>query len=210
MKKSNIKETMKHSIVLGLAAVAFLAAGSARAKKVYLNGVDLDAVYLVNMNFKGCIVRLDAKGNVHITAPNYEIKPTGTPARAASRQTRVGVATDYYIVSFTNRPGATQYDVEIFINGKFVRRIRSSDKQVWMKVSHLLRRGRNEILFVSRKNYGGKGRISTSPVDYIRVVLGRGFLTHGRLVIKTADAETKRTAAETKSVIYQKQVIVAR
>ncbi len=200
----------KLSILAGMMIAAGFAS-QAQARKVYLNGVDLDGVYLVNITFKGCTVRVDAKGNIHITAPGYVIKPVGEPAPVKPRPSeQPGVATDYYLVSFTNRPGATQYDVEVFINGKFVRRIRSSDKQVVVKVTHLLKKGKNEILFVSRKNYGGKRRVSTSPVDYLRVVIGRGFMSKGRLVIKTAEAETRRTAAEDKPVIYDKQVIVVR
>ena len=183
---------------------------TAEAKKIYLNGVDLDGVYLVNMTFKGCIVKLDAKGNVHITAPGYEIKPTNQAAPIKAQPKALGLAKDFYIVSFTNRKGATQYDVEVFLNGKFVRRIRHTEKQVVMNVTRYLKRGRNEVLFVARKNYGGKARASRSPLDYVRVVVGRGFLSKGRLVIKSVDAETKRTAAEDRPVIYDKKVIVVR
>ena len=203
----------KKRVLVGALLFLMTAPTSAWARKVFLNGVDLDGVYLVNVTFKNCIVRVDAKGNIHITAPGYEIKPVDEPAPANARRPPVaspGVATDYYLVSFTNRPGATQYDVEVFINGKFVRRIRSSDRQVVMRVTHLLKPGKNEILFVSRKNYGGGRRISTSPVDYLRVVIGRGFMSKGRLVIKTADAEVRRTAAEDKAVIYDKRIIVVK
>ncbi len=193
-----------------LFGVALTLSPAAQAKKIYINGVDLDGVYLVNMTFKGCIVKLDAKGNVHITAPGYEIKPTNKPAPIKTQPTAAGDARDYYIVSFTNRPGATQYDVEVFLNGKFVRRIRHQEKQVVMNVTRYLKRGKNEVLFVARKNYGGKARASRSPLDYVRVVLGRGFLSKGRLVIKSVAAESKRTAAEDRPVIYDKKVLVVR
>lgn len=194
------------ALILGLT----LCASHARAaKKVFINGINLNTVQLVNQVFKRCTVRVDSKGNIHIHAPGVSLK-TGRTKTLPRPRKYIGIATDYYIVSYTNRRGATQYDMEVFINGKFVRRIRSSAKQVVMRVSHLLKRGKNEVLFVARKNYGGKGRISTSHVDFVRVILGRGFMSKGRLVIKTSEAEMKRTAAESKSVIYGKYVIKIR
>lgn len=197
-------------LVLGVTLTASDAL-AAKRKKIFINGVNLSGVYLVNQTFKYCTVRIDSKGNVHITAPGVSLKTAGRVKTPTPRPRRyIGVATDYYIVSYTNRPGATQYDMEVFINGKFVRRIRSSAKQVVMKVSHLLKRGKNEVLFVARKNYGGKARISDSPVDFVRVILGRGFMSRGRLVIKTSEAEMKRSAAEIKPVIYGKYIVKIR
>lgn len=183
----------------------------ADGREVYINGVNMKNVELTNQVFKGCTVTIDDKGNIHIKAPGVVIQTS----EDADKKTRTKVEDEdvdgeFYLVSFTNRPGATQYDIEVFINGKFVRRIRSTTKQVSMKISHLLKKGKNEIMFVSRKNYGGKDRVSESSMDYMRVVLGKGVETKGRLIIRTSEAEVKRTAEETREKIIEKQTIVVK
>jgi hypothetical protein len=201
-------------------AAGLLTASPAEAKKVYLNGLDLSEVYLVNQVFKNCTVRIDSKGNVHIKVPGVELKPSGEvkdkkprkprkPRKAREDNATVN-AKDFYLVSFTNRPGATQYDIEVFINGKFVRRIRSKAKQVMMKVTKFFKKGKNEVMFVCRKKVGSKGRVSHSAQDYLRVVIGRGIESKGRLVLKTSEAEVKRTAAENKEQITDKDTVVVR
>jgi hypothetical protein len=196
-------------------SAALLCAPHAQAKKVFINGLDMSNVYLVNQLFKNCTVRVDSKGNFHIKVPGIELKASGKVNRNPTRKARkpdntARNARDYYIVSFTNRPGATQYNIEVYINGKFVRRIRSKARQVTMKVTKYLKKGKNEVMFVCRKKYGEKGRISRSAQDYLRVVLGRGVESKNRLVLKTSEAEVKRTAAESKTPITEKHTIMVK
>jgi hypothetical protein len=114
-------------------------------------------------------------------------------------------------VSFFNKKGATQYDIEIFINGKMIRRIRARNEQVAIDITRYVRRGqKHEIIFVSRKNYGGRGRVSASIMDYFRVVIGSGFESHGQIVLRHSLLETRRTAAQTRSVITEKHRVVLR
>ena len=139
----------------------------AHARKIFLNGVNLNAVDLPAVTLKGCDVTIDAKGNIHITAKGYKIQvasrpggttPSTTP-RPRSNTKIVGSATDkYYLVSFGAKRSATQYDIEVYINKKMIRRIRARSAQVAMDVTRYIIRGKpNEITFVSRKNYGTRG-----------------------------------------------------
>ena len=201
---------MRYKLSFLIVSIATLfSAGKAEAREIFLNGLNMKNVHLVNQTFTGCTVKIDAKGNVHIKAPGVVLQAQGRVKNKPRKGDEADDknAKDYFLVSYTNRPGKTQYDVEVFINGKFVRRIRSTAKQVTMKVTKLLKKGKNEILFVCKKNLRGKGRVSQSPMDYMRVVLGKGFETKGRLVIKTSEAEVKRTAAENKIVITVKRTV---
>jgi hypothetical protein len=208
------KLTLTLAMVAGLATLA--ASSPAKGKKVFLNGLDLSQVYLVNQSFKNCTVKIDSKGNVHIKVPGVELKPSGEvkekkkPREARKPDNTTANAKDFYLVSFTNRPGAAQYDVEVYINGKFVRRIRSKARQVTMKVTKYFKKGKNEVMFVCRKKVGSKGRESQSAQDYLRVVIGRGVESKGRLVLKTSEAEVKRTAAEDKAQITDRDIVVLR
>lgn len=197
-------------LFITLSALMIMAPKDVQARDIFVNGLNLKNVDLTNQLFTGCTVKIDAKGNVHIKVPGIELKAKDDASSGSGKKKQAvedESAKEFYLVSFTNRPGATQYDVEVFINGKFVRRIRSTKKQVTMKVSNLLKKGKNEIIFVCKKNIGKGGRVSESPMDYMRVVLGKGFETKGRLVIKTSLAEVKRTAKETKEQITVKKTL---
>ncbi len=195
----------------------FVASTSAQARRVYLNGVNLNAVDLPAMTLKGCDVHIDSKGNIHITAKGYKIQVSGNnsarrAANTSSSTKTMGTARGrYYLVSFFNKKSATQYDIEVFINGKMIRRIRSRNDQVAIEITRHIKRGqKNEIIFVSRKNYGSRGRTSASAMDYFRVVIGSGFESRGQIVLKHSLLETRRTAAQTKSIYTEKHRVILR
>ncbi len=212
---SKIKLVTSGSLVL---ALMVLAPSVAQARKVFLNGLNLDSVDLPAVTLKGCDVHIDAKGNIHITAKGYKVQVAGSSpsARRASAGSgtykTVGSRTSrYYLVSFFNKKGATQYDIEVFINGKMIRRIRARNDQVAIDITRYVKRGKkNEVIFVSRKNYSGKGRLSASTMDYFRVVIGAGFESRGQIVLKRSLIETRRTAAQTRSVVTEKHYVIFR
>lgn len=201
----------------------------ASARQVFLNGVNLSSVDLPEITLKGCDVHVDAKGNIHITARGYKIQlddkgnPGARPDPNVGAGTGSGSGSDgnvktigdpdshYYLVSFFNTKGATQYDIEVFINGQMIRRIRAHADQVAMDITRFVKRGqKNEIIFVSRKSLGVGGRKSTSEMDYFRVVLGSGFESKGQIVLKQSLLETRRTAAEIQPTHTEKHTVVLR
>lgn len=201
--------------------ICLLCPTSAHARKVFLNGVDMDKVDLPRVSLRNCDVVIDAKGNVHITASGYKIRVEGsgggssgtvTPRRVPTSVPAVGSASEnYYLVSFFNKKEATQYDIEVFINKNMIRRIRARSDQVATDITRFIKRGKvNEIIFVARKNYGSKGRISQSPLDYFRVVIGAGFESKGQIVLKRSLVEMRRTAAESNTTYTRKYVRVFR
>lgn len=218
---------------LALCGLLVVAGPSASARQVFLNGVNLSSVELPEVNLKGCDVHIDARGNIHITARGYKIQvddkaaPTTRPEPARPSPERLsperpgsgeGTARTmgesdgrYFLVSFFNRKGATQYDIEVFINGQMVQRIRARSDQVARDITRFIKRGqRNEVIFVARKAQGQGARISESPMDYFRVVLGSGFESKGQIVLKHSLLETRRTAAETRESFTEKHMVILR
>jgi len=218
---------------LMIATLCLLAAAEqAEARKVYLNGVDLDSVELPAVLLKQCDVQVDAKGNIFITARGYKIQvdqpggggssgparpeparpDPGTTGGGAASPPTVGAANEkYFLVSFFNKKGATQYDIEVFVNSQMIRRVRSYADQVSEDITQYIKRGqKNEVIFVARKNLGTEGRISQSEMDFFRVVIGSGFESKGEIVLRRSIVEMKRTAAESQVTFTEKAAMIFR
>jgi hypothetical protein len=203
--------------VLSFAVVALLLGSASRteAVEVYFNGVEVGG--LKNQAFEHCSVRFDASGNVHITAKGYTVKrlPQGGGARVArgnpvpsgpSGVTRpsvpptpapTAVTKKYFLYSRASRPGLAQYDIDVYVNGKWIRKIRNTDSQVVTDITRKLRPGRNVVQFAATKNYRGKSRLSTSAGDYIQVFVGAGTKGGGTVNITSTLAQFKATASTT-------------
>lgn len=222
---------------LGLAALVVTMVAAPRqadARKLFLNGVEVEG--LSNQTFSSCEVRFDQEGNVWITAKGYAVKVGGktakpipgktAPAGAGSGSTGSTTATTpasgddatpapgakltkrYWIVSMQPRVGAAQYDVNVFINGKFVRKIRSKDAQTVVDITDHVKVGKNLLQFAATKNYGESGkRFSSSPEDTFRVLVGEGAMGKGSVMISAPLAEMTRNASETENKAAQSSFI---
>jgi len=187
------------------AAAVIIAAGPALAVEVYFNGVQVTG--LKNQSFEGCKVKFDADGNVHVTAKGYTVKrmdqggadPKGAVTMAGSK---------YFLYSKASRAGYAQYDVDIYVNGKWVKKVRNSESQIVMDITSRLRPGKNVIQFAATKNYGGKPRLSTSPSDYVEVFVGIGNRGGGTVNITTTLASFKATASTTANFGQEQTVSV--
>jgi hypothetical protein len=109
-----------------------------------------------------------------------------------------GVVTHhYYLVTEKAAPGMTQYDIDLFINAKWVRKFMDSEEHVIVEISKYMVPGVNKLSFVAKKDLG-TARRSASPQHYFRIVVGEGN-SGGRNVMITKKAiDYKRTALETK------------
>lgn len=179
-------------LVLVLAA-AVLVCRQAEARSVYLNGVKIDG--LTNQVFKGATVRIDSTGNVHIEAKGYTIKAVGS-ASATGPTTGPPVSETYWMVATETNPGKVQWDVEVFINGKFLKKVTWDGGQVVADISRYLYKGNNLVHFRARRNLSRR-RISYSAGDKLRIVLGAGVKQAGSVVITRSLATFTRTAADT-------------
>ena len=193
------------AVVLGL----LLAPATATAVEVFFNGVQVTG--LKNQSFEGCKVKFDANGNVRITAKGYTVKRMEQGSSAANPGTTASpgnVAKQYFLYSKATRPGYAQYDIDVYVNGKWVRKIRNNESQVVTDITKKLRPGRNVVQFAATKNYRGKSRLSTSSADFIEVFIGLGNKGGGTVNITTTLARFKATAGTTKNFGEEQAITV--
>ena len=182
---------------------------------IFLNGVNIDGVR--GQTFEKCrTVRVDDRGDVHLDCPGYQVEgaaaapgakgapaaaaPAAQPAAPAAAPATPGVITKrYFLVTEQNEQGAAQYDLDLFINSKWVRKFRAGEDQVVMELTKLLQPGTNKLIFAATKHLES-GRRSASPSTFIRVVVGEGESGGGNVMIDNPLLECKRTAAEIDNV----------
>ncbi len=166
---------------------------------VFLNGVAIDGI--TNQTFENCTVRIDEKGNVLITAKGYQVQAPQTQTTATATTSapatpaREPVTKKYFLVSEVSAPALAQYDLDVFINSVWVKRIASTDEQVIIEVSKHLFKGKNVVHVTATKNLKD-GRKSVSKDHYIKVHIGEGSVTDSNVVLDNPIIEYTRTAAE--------------
>jgi hypothetical protein len=181
---------------------------AALAAPVYLNGVNIDG--LTNQRFEKCTVTIDEKGAVQLSCPGYSVQPqtvgkggaqvTGSAATSDTTPVEVPapgrITKRYWLVTEQNMPGASQYDIDLFINSKWIRKLRSNEDQIITEITKYLNPGPNKILLAAHKNIVG-ARKSYSPEHIFRVTIGEGDVGGDQVMIDNPIVEFKRTAAET-------------
>ncbi len=210
---------MRRSFFLSaLAAYMVLLPASALAASVFLNGVRIDGV--TGQKFEKATVRIDEQGNVHIDAPGYAVRmvtpppsaapttpapaattppaaatpaPAPTPAKEARPPSRI--TRRYWLVTEQSAPGMTEYDIDLYINSKWVRKLRNGEEQVVSELTRHLRPGKNTVLFVAHK-VAGEERRSLSPEHVFRIIMGEGNEGGGNLMIDNPLVRFQRTAAD--------------
>jgi hypothetical protein len=182
-----------------LLLLALVVPAEALARDVYFNGVKLDShVVVTNRTFPNCEVRFDANGNLFITARGYKASLTQNPqepAAAPTEDTPGRVTRRYWVVAPQPKRGQVQYDIEVYLNGTFVKRVRSGDDKAIVEVTRHVRPGTNQVRVVATKQLGDR-RISSSPQDYMEIVVGEGVVGGGTITIDRAVVTYRRTAAE--------------
>ncbi|MCK5689290.1 hypothetical protein KAI87_08470, partial [Myxococcota bacterium] len=134
---------------------------------------------------KGYAVGGDAKTQA-AAAQGPAVAPGGVPTR------------HYFLVTEKAAPGMSQYDVDLFINSKWVKKFLDSEGHVVMDITKHLVTGPNKIVFIAKKNMGS-GRRSSSPNHYFRIVMGEGNAGGRNIMISKKLIDYKRTALETRA-----------
>jgi len=161
------------------------------AASVYLNGVNIDV--LRNQTFEKCkTARIDENGDVRLECPGYQIDP----AKAAPP---TSLTKHYWMVSESQDSAAAQYDVDVFVNWKWVRKIRAGDPQVAVDITRFIKPGPNKISCAAVKRVDG-GRKSQEPESFLKITVGEGEQGPSMVTIDNPLVECKRTAAETGNV----------
>ena len=180
--------------VLGLLALFFADAALAAKGSVFLNGVNIDGV--TNQKFENVTVTIDEKGNVLITAKGYEVQ-TQTPKTTATTPAPAAgpVSKRYFLVSETSALGMAQYDIDVFVNSVWIKRVTSNDPQTVIELTRHLKKGKNSVHFTATKNLS-EARKSASPSHFVKIYIGEGNMGGNNVMIDNALLEYKRDASE--------------
>ncbi len=174
------------------------------AASVFLNGVNIDGVRA--QSFEKCrSVRIDEKGNLHLDCPGYQVEAPGA-ARSAAAPPTIPVAAasvalpsigkHYFLVTEQSDGAAAQYDVDVYVNSKWVRKVRSGDEQIVLEITRFLAPGANKVLFAASKRAAKPGPASS----FVRLIVGEGESSGSQVLIDNPLLECKRTGAEVDNV----------
>jgi hypothetical protein len=191
-----------------VAVAVLITAGEALAAKVFLNGVAIDGV--TNQKFEKALVRIDDQGNVHIEVEGYSVRVEqggrmSPPIAAAGPSASEAVSGPprltrrYWLVTEQTAVGMTDYDVDLYINAKWVRKLRGADEQLVTELTRHLVPGRNTVLMTARKVIDGE-RKSDSPGHTFKVIIGEGNIGGDNVMIDRPVVKFTRNAAETEDV----------
>jgi hypothetical protein len=182
-------------------ALAFLLALPAAAAGLFVNGVQADGIR--NTAFQNCDVRIDEAGNIHITAKGYSVAAVGAvtpsaavPAATAPAAPSQGALTRrYFLVGLAGRPGESQWEIDVFVNAKFVRKITDREAQTTIEVTKYMNVGRNTV-HVQAARVMPLGPRSSSPQAFVEVVVGEGNHSGGALLVSNPIVRYRKTAAQ--------------
>lgn len=185
-----------------LPLVVLLLADVARANdgvSVYVNEVNVDG--LTNQNFDKVNVRIDEKGNVHIEAPGYAVKRLESKEMKPPPAPEATITKKYFLV--TEQNGATGYDIDVFLNGKFLRTLASGEPQVIIDLTRQLKAGKNQVLVQAKKRVAAKEDAKGAPPHVFRVIVGEGVANDAQVIIEKQLVTFTRAAVETNDVTQE-------
>jgi len=142
-----------------------------------------------------------APAPVAAPAPAPAPAPVATPAPAAPAvdTAPARITRRYWLVTEQSARGMTEYDIDLYVNSKWVRKLRSNEEQVITDITPLLQPGKNAVLFMARKVAAGS-RKSESPQHVFKVIIGEGNEGGGRVMIDNPLLRFQRTAAQSDDV----------
>jgi hypothetical protein len=170
---------------------------------VFLNGVNIDG--LRSQSFEKCrSIKIDDRGDLHLDCPGYQVEaqaPPATPpppvvAAAAIAGLPAAITKHYFLVTDQSDGAAAQYDVDVFVNSKWIRKVKSSDAQIVLEITRYLQPGPNKVLFAATKRVE-TGRKGSAPTSFVKFIVGEGESGGNNVMIDNPLLELKRTAAET-------------
>jgi hypothetical protein len=186
---------MRAIATLVAALTSVLLSSAPASASIFLNGVNIDGV--VSQSFENCTVKIDEKGNILITAKGYEVQAQGKTSTPPAPATPAfePVTKQYYLVTDVSTPALAQYDVDVFVNQVWVKRVNATDAQVILEISKHLHKGKNSVHFTATKNLK-EGRKSVAPAHYMKIHVGEGSVSGNNVMLDNPLIEYTRTAAE--------------
>ena len=182
-----------------------LAAPAALARSVYLNGVNIDGV--TGQEFKNCVVKVDANGDIWITAKDYVVKPSDgkepakqSPAAGGAQPAATVITKKYWLVTELG-PGRGGYDIDVYVNNVWIKKVQNNDEQIVIDITKHLQPGRNVLKFTALKVKG----IAADPAGkgFTNVIIGEGSAGGNNVVIDKPVLEYKRLASESQPFVNE-------
>jgi hypothetical protein len=125
------------------------------------------------------------------------VAPAAPPPPAPAAPTRI--TQRYWLVTEQSAQGKTEYDIDLFINSAWVRKLRNGEGQVITELTRYLRPGKNTVRMMASKVLTGPRR-SQSAEHVFQVIIGEGNEGGGRVMIDKPLIRFQRTAAQTEDV----------
>lgn len=176
-------------LVILLLFTTHLTAGS-----IFLNGVKIDGV--IDQEFKGVNIKIDREGNIHISAPQYIVKFSEESEKKRVAPTH---AKAYFLVTQISKEGRGGYDIDIFINNNWVKKIINKDEQIVMDISKYMQNGKNTIRLTGIK---AKDEVpSPQSMGFTEIIIGEGTAGKNNVVIDKPLIDLKFNAKESNPVI---------
>ncbi|WP_426751460.1 hypothetical protein [Myxococcus sp. Y35] len=129
-------------------------------------------------------------------------KAPAAPPKAAAAATPGRITQRYWLVTEQTVPGMTGYDIDVFINSKWLRKLRGNEDQVVTDITRSLQPGANTVTFIARKGAAGEAR-SSSPGHVFRVIIGEGNEGGGNVMIDNPLIRFQKTAADTQDATQE-------
>ncbi|MDY7230886.1 hypothetical protein [Hyalangium rubrum] len=121
------------------------------------------------------------------------------PAPAPAPDEPARLTRRYWLVTEQPSPGMAGYDIDVYINSQWVRKLKNSEGQVVTEVTRYLQPGKNAVLMSARKVVAGEQK-SYSPQHYFKVIIGEGNVGGNNVMIDNPIIRFQRTAADTQDV----------
>ena len=206
--------TIVLTLCLGLPLVA--AAAQLSMNGVPIGKVELRVQGLEGQTFEKCTtMKVEQNGDVNVDCPGYDIKPPAN-AQADNKPKPLppppggkGLTKHYWLVTEQPQPGLTQFDVDLYVNDRWVKRFKSEDTQVAMEITKNLALGKNSVLLSATKR-SAEDRKSTSEKVFYRFVIGEGDVVGGSVRINVPLIDVRRTAAEGGPTLIEKKELEAK
>ncbi len=104
----------------------------------------------------------------------------------------------YWMVTHQNAPGMTEFDIDVYVNAKWLMTLRNGNQQDVVEVTRFLIPGQNNVTFEAKKLSSGP-RKSFSPEHQFIVVIGEGDAGGDNVMINNPLVTFKRSAADSES-----------
>ncbi|AKJ04920.1 hypothetical protein ATI61_10114 [Archangium gephyra] len=120
--------------------------------------------------------------------------PAPAPAPVATAPARI--TRRYWLVTEQSAVGMSEYDIDLYVNSRWVRKLRNGEDQVIAEITRELQPGKNTVLLMAHK-VASSSRRSESPQHVFKVIIGEGNEGGGNVMIDNPLIRFQRTAAET-------------